>query len=560
MLDERKPGFRPQLQFNADVEALFVRVFGTDRFNTFCQALTCPSKYACVRVNTLKTTCQEVLIKLLDTINNAHSFLLSSDGRFCGGKLPLVNHGSDKAPICFEHPLLRDTVIVQGDGPHHIDYIGCSGLLKEVVVSRKCAEAVLRGANVFVPGVLACSGHVEQGDIVAISVALEHPNEKGEWVVGVTRGTVLLSEHGNIQLEKKDRMHCYIGKGRALLSRTGMFRESHGVAVEMVERVYNLPPLHGILEGDIFLQNLPSILTARVLDPQQGEYVLDMCAAPGGKATALAILMKDKGIIVATDRSHNKVMDIKKLAKEMQIECIRAYKVDALKAVQPEMNSSENGLCEKICINRQFLDFESKQSVQPRGEIIDLDLEKSSRNCVPEIGISGKTNAVQKYVVTDTLIKGTQYTSNAKARKEGRRMKNGPKVTHSYQGHDAMICVKGFAPHTFDKVLLDPPCSALGLRPRLFAGEETIEGLRQHANYQRRLFDQAVQLCRPGGYIVYSTCTINPGENEAVLRYALDTYKYLSLVDQNPYLGEPGLTGTLDDGVSWNCSRKKKNI
>lgn len=43
------------------------------------------------------------------------------------------------------------------------------------------------------------------------------------------------------------------------------------------------------------------------LDPQKGERILDMCAAPGGKTTAIAILMKDEGEIVAADRSHNKV-------------------------------------------------------------------------------------------------------------------------------------------------------------------------------------------------------------------------------------------------------------
>jgi len=42
-------------------------------------------------------------------------------------------------------------------------------------------------------------------------------------------------------------------------------------------------------------------------DPQMGERILDMCAAPGGKTTAIAILMKDKGEVIATDRSHNKV-------------------------------------------------------------------------------------------------------------------------------------------------------------------------------------------------------------------------------------------------------------
>jgi 16S rRNA C967 or C1407 C5-methylase (RsmB/RsmF family) len=62
-----------------------------------------------------------------------------------------------------------------------------------------------------------------------------------------------------------------------------------------------------VLEGEIFLQNLPSVVAARVLDPQPGERILDMCAAPGGKTTAIAILMKDQGEIIALDRSHNKV-------------------------------------------------------------------------------------------------------------------------------------------------------------------------------------------------------------------------------------------------------------
>lgn len=44
-----------------------------------------------------------------------------------------------------------------------------------------------------------------------------------------------------------------------------------------------------------------------LLDPRKGERILDMCAAPGGKTTAIAILMKDEGEIVAADRSHNKV-------------------------------------------------------------------------------------------------------------------------------------------------------------------------------------------------------------------------------------------------------------
>lgn len=43
----------------------------------------------------------------------------------------------------------------------------------------------------YVPGVLACSAHVEKGEKVAVSVALEQPGADGGWVVGLTRGTVL---------------------------------------------------------------------------------------------------------------------------------------------------------------------------------------------------------------------------------------------------------------------------------------------------------------------------------------------------------------------------------
>lgn len=50
----------------------------------------------------------------------------------------------------------------------------------------------------YVPGVLACSAHVEKGELVAVSVSVEQPGVDGGWGVGITRGTVLQgSETGN---------------------------------------------------------------------------------------------------------------------------------------------------------------------------------------------------------------------------------------------------------------------------------------------------------------------------------------------------------------------------
>lgn len=61
------------------------------------------------------------------------------------------------------------------------------------------------------------------------------------------------------------------------------------------------------------------------------------------------------------------------------------------------------------------------------------------------------------------------YTGKAELRKNTWKRKNGPGRNHCSGGRVEKS--KGFLPNSFDQVLLDAPCSALGLRPRLFAGE-----------------------------------------------------------------------------------------
>lgn len=59
------------------------------------------------------------------------------------------------------------------------------------------------------------------------------------------------------------------------------------------------PPIPDVLPGQFMLQNLCSLTAAHVLAPPPGARVLDMCAAPGGKTTALAQLMRDTGEVRA---------------------------------------------------------------------------------------------------------------------------------------------------------------------------------------------------------------------------------------------------------------------
>uniref|UniRef100_A0A2P2KZZ1 Uncharacterized protein MANES_08G014300 n=3 Tax=Rhizophora mucronata TaxID=61149 RepID=A0A2P2KZZ1_RHIMU len=506
--------YNPILRWNPEVEDYFVKAYGPAHFSLISIALTRPSSYSCIRVNTVKTTSDAVIQKLQSILNHKWSEDRSEDREGPNEDADnlieesLQNGFMSKCQI----PGLDYVIFVKGSGPHVIDYGYKSGTpLKEVIVSRKCAEAVLRGAQVFVPGVMACSAHVEKGDAVAVSVAVEHCGSDGGWTIGITRGTVLQGNQSDPYYF--ERSGLYIGQGTAMMSRAGIFRASEGIAVDMNNRVFGLLSFHDMLEGEVFLQNLPSIVTAHALDPQKGERVLDMCAAPGGKTTAIAILMKDEGEVIAVDRSHNKVLDIQKLAAEMGLTCIRTYKLDALKAVC--RRNETNG----------FVSILSCDPVEHEG-VMSPSVE-GLKGCV--LTVSNEKESERTYV------------GKADIRKTKRRMRNGPGRNQCLGGR--VENSEGFYPDSFDRVLLDAPCSALGLRPRLFAGEETVESLRNHAKYQRRMFDQAVKLVRPGGVIVYSTCTINPGENEALVRYALDKYKFLSLAPQCPRIGGPGLIG-----------------
>ncbi|EFJ27284.1 hypothetical protein SELMODRAFT_412312 [Selaginella moellendorffii] len=421
---QRKLGYRPALLWNPAVYEYLREAYGADHFSRICDALTRPSTYCCVRANAMQTSTAAVIAELKE-------FLSSKEA---------------EGTTCYEHPLLKNVVIVPGRGP-------CDK------VCGSCAP--------WCRGVLACSEHVDEGDSVAVFARIEVKDSAGKWSNGVTRGTTIPLSDWESSLGGSP-YDWFIGKGRAMMSRPTLFRERQGIAVKMTDRIYNLPAFHGILEGGVFLQNLPSIVTAIVLDPQPGERILDMCAAPGGKTTAIASLMNNTGEVIALDRTHNKVLEILSLAKELGLSCIQAFKLDALKSVQVDSDAQS-----------------SLALTQP--------LEKEIQCFMATLGDPPETE------VPPT----SQYTSKARERKESRRLKNGRGRGQHLGGRVDMI--KSFPPNSFDRVLLDAPCSALGLRPRLFAAEETLESLGRHAIYQRRLFDRAVELVKAGGTLVYST-------------------------------------------------------
>ena len=82
-------------------------------------------------------------------------------------------------------------------------------------------------------------------------------------------------------------------------------------------------------------------------------------------------------------------------------------------------------------------------------------------------------------------------------------------------------------PEHFDKVLLDAPCSAEGRfdvrEPATYRYWKPAK-VREMARKQKKLLYSAIQALRPGGFLVYSTCTFAPEENEGVLNWAIQKF------------------------------------
>ncbi len=169
-----------------------------------------------------------------------------------------------------------------------------------------------------------------------------------------------------------------------------------------------------IREGKLYQQSLASMLAVAALDPQPGERVLDLCAAPGSKTSQIAARMKNTGLVTAVEPIRG-----------------RYYKL-----------RSVCGLLE--CRNVEF-------------------------KCM-----------------------------------DGRR----------FEARGGL----------YDRVLVDAPCSSEGRfradEPKTFA-YWSARKIKEMVKKQRGLLLHAGRQLKPGGTLVYSTCTFAPEENEGVVDWFL---------------------------------------
>lgn len=117
----------------------------------------------------------------------------------------------------------------------------------------------------------------------------------------------------------------------------------------VLQGISDISQTPAFLEGRITVQDESSMLAARVLDPQPGERILDVCAAPGGKTTHIAQLMQDQGHILAWDIHEHKTGLIRENAQRLGIHIIDVQKRDALESTDDQREQYHRVLVDAPC-------------------------------------------------------------------------------------------------------------------------------------------------------------------------------------------------------------------
>lgn len=92
----------------------------------------------------------------------------------------------------------------------------------------------------------------------------------------------------------------------------------------LVDGAINVKKSKAYLDGLYTLQGISSMMAVDVLAPEANEFVMDMCAAPGGKTTQIAEIMGDKGKVLAFDIHPHKIDLINSAAKRLGLSSVEA--------------------------------------------------------------------------------------------------------------------------------------------------------------------------------------------------------------------------------------------
>lgn len=146
-----------------------------------------------------------------------------------------------------------------------------------------------------------------------------------------------------------------------------------------LKNVKNITNLDEYKKGLFTMQDESAGLTALVLNPKEGEYILDCCSAPGGKTTYIAELMNNKGNIVAWDLYKYRLDKVQENSKRLGINIIKTEENDATVLKEEYIEKFDKILIDAPCLGlgvikrkpdikwqRKFEDIEEISKIQEK--------------------------------------------------------------------------------------------------------------------------------------------------------------------------------------------------
>ncbi len=133
------------------------------------------------------------------------------------------------------------------------------------------------------------------------------------------------------------------------------------------------------LSGHFTVQDQSSQLVSLALNPEPGDFVLDLCAAPGGKTTHIAELMQNSGRIYATDIYESRLKSVDYLAENLGIKIIKTYPHDASVVDESLIGRADKVLADVPCsglgIIRRKPDIKYKENITNFKEINEIQYQ-----------------------------------------------------------------------------------------------------------------------------------------------------------------------------------------
>lgn len=120
----------------------------------------------------------------------------------------------------------------------------------------------------------------------------------------------------------------------------------YALGLRGVDYLMGLPSFQ---EGDFYVQDISSMMVAQTAAPKQGDYVIDVCAAPGGKSTHLAELLDDSGYVDARDLTEYKVDLIRDNIERHKLDNIGAKVWDATVPDEASVGRANILICDLPC-------------------------------------------------------------------------------------------------------------------------------------------------------------------------------------------------------------------